>query len=77
MHMPKQFMYLSLSALVLASTANHASAQGLSALERQIADAGEAQLDDALALLERTVNVNSGTLNASGNKGTRKGISRK
>ena len=68
MHMPKQFVYLSLSVLMLASTANHASAQELSALERQIADAGEAQLDDALALLERTVNVNSGTLNASGNK---------
>jgi glutamate carboxypeptidase len=41
-------------------------AQSLSALERRIADAVDARSDEAIDLLERAVNINSGTMNFDG-----------
>jgi glutamate carboxypeptidase len=43
-----------------------AAAQGLSEEERAIADYIEANAEDAIALLERVVNINSGTMNFAG-----------
>jgi len=52
--------------ILLAATAATANAADLSPVERQIADQAAAGNDAALALLERTVDINSGTLNFDG-----------
>jgi glutamate carboxypeptidase len=52
--------------LVSAAAAPLAAQTGLSSLERRIVRAAEAEVPAALALIERTVNVNSGTLNVEG-----------
>jgi glutamate carboxypeptidase len=50
----------------LAAAPNTADAQGLSAQERRIVQHVDAHADEAVAFLERIVNINSGTLNAEG-----------
>src|SRR3712207_37721 len=55
-----------LFAAALALTPRVAEAQQLSATERRITAYVDAHVDDAVALLERTVNINSGTLNVEG-----------
>jgi glutamate carboxypeptidase len=52
------------AALALAPVA--VSAQALSPAERRIAAYVDAHTDEAIALIERTVNINSGTMNADG-----------
>jgi glutamate carboxypeptidase len=54
------------AALALALAPATAAAQQLSPQERRIVQYVDAHTEDAIALLERTVNVNSGTLNAAG-----------
>src|SRR3954464_5680131 len=54
------------SFLILAVLAASASAQTLTAPERAIARAVDTHNAEALALLERVVNINSGTNNAAG-----------
>ncbi|HEU0051774.1 MAG TPA: M20/M25/M40 family metallo-hydrolase [Longimicrobium sp.] len=51
---------------MLALGARPAEAQRLTREERRIVDWIDAHTDDAIALLERTVNVNSGTMNPEG-----------
>ena len=60
MRTPRLLLFASLLAPVAAS------AQGLSAAEQRIVRAVDAHDGEALALLERIVNVNSGTMNFSG-----------
>ena len=50
------------------ATARPAAAQGLSDVERRIAEHIDAHAEEAVALLERIVNINSGTMNPAGNK---------
>ncbi len=58
---------ISMSLVVLGACALPLHAQsGLSPVERRILAAAQAEVPAALALIERTVNVNSGTLNAPG-----------
>lgn len=52
------------AALALAPVVAHA--QNLSPTERRIAAYVDAHTDEAIALIERTVNINSGTMNAEG-----------
>jgi glutamate carboxypeptidase len=52
-----------LAALLLPALA---AAQGLDAAERRMADWIDAQLEDAIALLEETVNIRSGTMSLEG-----------
>ena len=52
--------------LALAATVSGASAAGLSDTERAIAIAVDAHRDASVALLERVVNINSGTMNTAG-----------
>ena len=52
--------------LVLLCAAGQARAQALSPVERRIVAYVDAHTDEAIGLLERSVNVNSGTLNAAG-----------
>jgi glutamate carboxypeptidase len=55
-----------LAALIAAAAPATADAQGLSAQERRIVQHVDAHADEAIAFLERIVNINSGTLNAEG-----------
>jgi glutamate carboxypeptidase len=55
-----------LAALIAAAAPATADAQGLSAQERRIVQHVDAHADEAVAFLERIVNINSGTLNAEG-----------
>lgn len=62
---------ISIAVLVACLGAAHpARAQGLSATERRITAAVDAGVPDALALLERAVNINSGTMNLDGVRAT-------
>ncbi|HEX6940648.1 MAG TPA: M20/M25/M40 family metallo-hydrolase [Longimicrobiales bacterium] len=54
--------------LALVWVAPRAEAQGLSPEEREIAAHIDAHAEEAVALLERIVNINSGTMNPAGNK---------
>jgi glutamate carboxypeptidase len=58
--------YALLTAFVLAAAPRPASAQTLTNAERSIAAAVDAHNLEALALLERIVNINSGTMNFAG-----------
>jgi glutamate carboxypeptidase len=53
-----------LSALLISCTPLHA--QSLSAVEERIAEEVDARADEAIALLERAVNINSGSMNFAG-----------
>ncbi|HEX7119341.1 MAG TPA: M20/M25/M40 family metallo-hydrolase [Longimicrobiales bacterium] len=55
-------------ALALVLAVRDAAAQGLSTVEREIAAHVDATFEDAVALLERIVNINSGTMNRAGNE---------
>jgi len=55
-----------LAAVVAGLAAPVARAQGLAPAERRIAAWVDAHVEDAIGFLERTVNVNSGTLNLAG-----------
>jgi glutamate carboxypeptidase len=61
-------MYRSIGVLLVlcAALAPQVEAQGLSAVEQRIVQAVDARAAEAEALLERAVNVNSGTMNPSG-----------
>ena len=57
---------LGATALLLVAAAPNAGAQSLAPAEQQIAKAVDARNGEALALLERIVNINSGTMNLAG-----------
>jgi glutamate carboxypeptidase len=57
---------LPLATLVLAVTSTAAAAAGLSDLERALGRAVDARREESVALLERVVNQNSGTMNFAG-----------
>src|SRR5690606_41732317 len=50
------------------ANARPAAAQGLSDVERRIAEHLDAHAEEAVALFERIVNINSGTMNPAGNE---------
>ena len=54
------------SALAVLACASPARGQGLTPVERRIVAYADAHTEEAIGLLERTVNVNSGTLNPEG-----------
>jgi len=62
---PDRKLLACVAALVLAATAFPAAAE-LDATERQINDWVDANVDDAISLLEETVNIGSGTMNHEG-----------
>src|SRR5262245_33295742 len=59
---------LALASTLLAFSLPAQSTGSLTAAERAIAGAVDARKDEALALLERIVNINSGTMNFAGVK---------
>ena len=60
-------MRASIAALFLSvALCSTASAQSLTAAERDVARAVDSHNAEALALLERVVNINSGTMNLAG-----------
>ncbi len=64
--MPLRIRHLALSALLVAAAAVPARAQALTPVERRIVAHADAHAEEAIELLERVVNVNSGTGNAAG-----------
>lgn len=59
---------VALALVLLPAAPRPAAAQGLSDVERRIAEHIDAHAEEAVALLERIVNINSGTMNPAGNK---------
>jgi glutamate carboxypeptidase len=53
-------------AMLLALSPHPALGQGLSPIEREIADHVEAHTEEAIAFLQRIVDINSGTMNHDG-----------
>ena len=66
--MPSRLLPSSLIALSLTCWVAVAGAAGLSDAERKVAKAAQAETPRAIELLEKLVNINSGTLNAEGVK---------
>jgi glutamate carboxypeptidase len=64
--MPRILTRLSLGVSALVMTPALGGAQGLTDVEQRIAQHVDAHVEDAIALLERTVNINSGTMSHDG-----------
>jgi glutamate carboxypeptidase len=64
--MPSRLQSVAIAAVLASVVAMPARAQGLSPVERRIAAYADAHAEEAIGLLERTVNVNSGTGNLAG-----------
>jgi glutamate carboxypeptidase len=64
--MPRTPRILAAAAIAFALAPDPAGAQQLSPVERRIAAYADAHAEEAIALLERTVNINSGTHNLAG-----------
>ena len=63
---PRPFHIVTALNLALVVLSTPTAAQDLDDIERAIVTAVESSADDAIALLERTVNMNSGTMNFAG-----------